>query len=74
MCARVGLQKRPASGIGPGDTEGLSGAEAPRPQVRGGGARARAGMRAPVSGRARDKASGGFAVRGWRTKQDLPQE
>lgn len=30
MCARLGLQKRPASGIGPGDTEGLSGAEAPR--------------------------------------------
>lgn len=42
----------------------------PRPQVWGGGARARAQMRALVSGPARDKASGGFAVQGWPARED----
>lgn len=70
-CARLELQERPASSFGSLYKEGSSYAGVPGPQVPGGGARARTRMRNPVSGRARDKASSGFAVPGWPAGEEL---
>lgn len=54
----------------PGIQKALNARRSGGRQVRGGCVWARARMRAPVSGRARDKASGGFAVQEWPAGED----